>query len=119
MQRYQDEVKRFEHESEPRIVISVGIMDTGVDVPEVSNLVFVKPVFSKTRFWQMVGRGTRNFKACDHPEWLPEGDKKDFLILDFKVGGHSNILYHEFTPTTEGKPKKDTVSKILKTGLNY
>ncbi len=46
-------------EAAPHIAISVDMLDTGIDVPEVLNLVFFKPVFSKTKFWQMVGRGTR------------------------------------------------------------
>ncbi len=41
------------------IAISVDMLDTGVDVPEVVNLVFFKPVKSKIKFWQMIGRGTR------------------------------------------------------------
>lgn len=43
----------------PHIAISVDMLDTGIDVPEVLNLVFFKLVRSKTKFWQMVGRGTR------------------------------------------------------------
>ncbi len=43
----------------PHIAISVDMLDTGIDVPEVVNLVFFKPVRSKTKFWQMIGRGTR------------------------------------------------------------
>ena len=42
----------------PRVAISVDMLDTGIDVPEVCNLVFAKPVFSKIKFWQMLGRGT-------------------------------------------------------------
>src|SRR5205085_3835738 len=42
----------------PHIAVSVDMLDTGIDVPEVVNLVFFKPVRSKTKFWQMVGRGT-------------------------------------------------------------
>ncbi len=103
MDRAEDEVRRFKNESEPRIALSVGMLDTGVDIPEVCNLVFVKPVFSAVRFWQMVGRGTRNRVACDHPEWLPEKNKKDFMILDFKIGGHSNIEYHKFKINKESK----------------
>ncbi len=80
MARAQDEVKRFMNDSEPRIALSVGMLDTGIDVPEVCNLVFVKPVFSPIRFWQMLGRGTRNFESCNHPDWLPNQKKDDFLI---------------------------------------
>lgn len=63
----------------PHIAISVDMMDTGIDVPEVANLVFFKPVYSKIKFWQMIGRGTR---LC--PDLFgPGDDKQDFRIFDF------------------------------------
>lgn len=63
----------------PHIAISVDMLDTGIDVPEVVNLVFFKPVRSKTKFWQMVGRGTR---LC--PDLLGPGrDKECFYVFDF------------------------------------
>ena len=71
MARSDDEVDRFKKQSNPRIALSVGMLDTGVDIPEVCNLVFVKPVYSHIRFWQMLGRGTRNLEACKHKDWLP------------------------------------------------
>jgi len=113
MARAEDEVRRFQNESEPRIALSVGMLDTGVDIPEVCNLVFVRSVFSHIRFWQMVGRGTRNLEACRYPQWLPDRDKKDFLILDFKVGGHSNIMYHKFRLSRERAPQKDVITRIF------
>lgn len=62
----------------PHIAISVDMLDTGVDVPEVVNLVFFKAVRSKTKFWQMLGRGTR---LC--PDLFGPGqDKKDFYVFD-------------------------------------
>lgn len=63
----------------PHIAISVDMLDTGVDVPEVVNLVFFKVVRSKTKFWQMVGRGTRLCKDL----YGPGEDKQDFFIFDF------------------------------------
>lgn len=63
----------------PHIAISVDMLDTGIDVPEVVNLVFFKIVRSKAKFWQMVGRGTRLCKDL----FGPGDDKKDFLIFDF------------------------------------
>jgi len=103
--RYMDEVKRFKKNSSPRIALSVGVLDTGIDIPEVMNLVFVKPVFSYIRFWQMLGRGTRNLKTCKHKDWLPHREgvavKDNFLILDFKFGDHSNVEYHELDRTRE------------------
>lgn len=63
----------------PHIAISVDMLDTGIDVPEVVNLVFFKPVYSKIKFWQMIGRGTR---LC--PDlYGPGEDKTDFRIFDF------------------------------------
>ncbi len=63
----------------PHIAISVDMLDTGIDVPEVLNLVFFKLVRSPTKFWQMVGRGTR---LC--PDVFGPGkDKTEFLIFDF------------------------------------
>lgn len=66
-------------DKEPHIAISVDMLDTGVDVPEVANLVFFKPVYSKIKFWQMIGRGTR---LC--PDLFGPGkDKQDFRVFDF------------------------------------
>ncbi len=66
-------------EKEPHIAISVDMLDTGIDIPEVANLVFFKPVYSKIKFWQMIGRGTR---LC--PELFgPDDDKPDFRVFDF------------------------------------
>ncbi len=63
----------------PHIAISVDMLDTGIDVPEVANLVFFKPVYSKIKFWQMIGRGTR---LC--PDLFgPDDDKQDFRVFDF------------------------------------
>ncbi|XZL24388.1 DEAD/DEAH box helicase family protein [Clostridium perfringens] len=63
----------------PQIAVSVDMLDTGIDIPEILNLVFFKKVRSKTKFWQMIGRGTR---LC--PDLLGVGqDKEGFLIFDF------------------------------------
>lgn len=63
----------------PQIAVSVDMLDTGVDIPEVVNLVFFKKVRSKSKFWQMIGRGTR---LC--PDLLGIGqDKTHFLIFDY------------------------------------
>ncbi|MEW2130757.1 DEAD/DEAH box helicase family protein [Streptomyces sp. NPDC005435] len=62
----------------PDIAISVDMLDTGVDVPEVLNLVLFKPVYSRTKFWQMIGRGTR---LC--PDiYGPGRDKDGFHVFD-------------------------------------
>ena len=62
----------------PQIAISVDMLDTGIDVPDVVNLVFFKKVMSKAKFWQMIGRGTR---LC--PGLLDGKDKEKFYIFDF------------------------------------
>ena len=66
-------------EKMPQIAVSVDMLDTGIDIPEILNLVFFKKVRSKSKFWQMIGRGTRLCK-----ELLGAGEDKDkFLIFDF------------------------------------
>lgn len=66
-------------EKYPQIAVSVDMLDTGVDIPEILNLVFFKKVRSYSKFWQMIGRGTR---LC--PDLLGDGmDKERFLIFDF------------------------------------
>ena len=65
--------------SDLMIAISVDMLDTGIDIPEIVNLVFFKPVRSRTKFWQMLGRGTR---LC--PDLFGPGqDKQCFWIFDF------------------------------------
>ena len=78
----------------PQIAISVDMLDTGIDVPEILNLVFFKKVMSKAKFWQMIGRGTR---LCE--KLLDGEDKKLFYIFDFcgnfeffRMGGKSESL---------------------------
>lgn len=63
----------------PHIAISVDMLDTGIDIPEVANLVFFKPVYSKIKFWQMIGRGTRLCPGL----FGPEADKENFRVFDF------------------------------------
>ena len=64
---------------DPQLAISVDMLDTGIDIPQVGNLVFFKMVRSKTKFWQMLGRGTRL-----SPDLLGPGvDKKLFYLFDF------------------------------------
>ena len=76
----QDLINKFEvRENMPQIAVSVDMLDTGIDVPDVLNLVFFKPVRSKIKFWQMIGRGTRLSQDI-----FGEGkDKKFFMIYDW------------------------------------
>jgi type I restriction enzyme, R subunit len=83
MERADKLLKSFKKEDLPRIAISVDMLDTGVDIPEVVNLAFMKPVISSIKFWQMIGRGTRSNETCRHFDWLPNGKKERFLIVDY------------------------------------
>ena len=79
----------------PHIAISVDMLDTGIDVPEVVNLVFFKLVRSKTKFWQMIGRGTRLCKNL----FGPGKDKAFFYVFDYC----QNLEFFSQNPeTTDG-----------------
>ncbi|MBJ8497006.1 type I restriction endonuclease subunit R [Acinetobacter oleivorans] len=92
MQRADAILDDFKYHTMPRVAISVDMLDTGVDVPAIQNLVFAKPIFSKVKFWQMIGRGTRLFinKATSEI-------KKDFLIIDY----WKNFAYFKLRPDGE------------------
>ena len=72
-------VEKFKHDPNFRIAVSVDMLDTGIDVPEVLNLVFFKPVRSRIKFIQMIGRGTRPCKNI----FAPGKDKTEFRIFDY------------------------------------
>ncbi|EKE05901.1 MAG: hypothetical protein ACD_19C00157G0001, partial [uncultured bacterium] len=91
---------QFINSNFPRIAISVDMLDTGIDVRELVNLVFAKPVFSYTKFWQMIGRGTRLLEPTKMKPWCKEKNK--FLIIDC----WENFEYFEMNPT--GKTDKST-----------
>lgn len=101
-------VEAFKKQSQPRIAISVDMLDTGIDVPEAVNLVFMKPVQSPIKLQQMIGRGTRCQAACSHLDWLPDNEKKGFLILDFWENNFSK----------EAKEVVDTSMPVLVTIFN-
>ena len=73
---------QFKTQDMPRVAISVDMLDTGVDIREVVNLVFAKPVYSYVKFWQMIGRGTRVLETdpAQRKPWCPEKDR--FLVID-------------------------------------
>lgn len=83
---------QFKNRDFPRIAISVDMLDTGIDVREAVNLVFAKPVFSYTKFWQMIGRGTRVLDENNLKPWCQTKDK--FLIIDC----WDNFEYFKFNP---------------------
>ncbi len=92
----------------PHIAISVDMLDTGIDIPEVVNLVFFKLVRSKTKFWQMVGRGTR---LC--PDLFGPGkDKEFFYLFDYC----QNLeFFSQNVPTTEGRLGESLGTRLFKT----
>lgn len=89
----------------PHIAVSVDMLDTGIDVPEVVNLVFFKIVRSKTKFWQMIGRGTRL-----RPDLFGPGKDKDhFLIFDFC----QNFEFFDQHPDLAEGALGDTITRRL------
>ena len=78
-----DLIDQFKKENFPRIAITVDLLETGIDVPEVVNLVFMRPVQSRIKLEQMIGRGTRSDETCRYKDRLPNGHKQSFLIIDF------------------------------------
>ncbi len=94
----------------PHIAISVDMLDTGIDIPDVVNLVFFKLVRSKTKFWQMIGRGTRL-----RPDLFGPGkDKKDFFVFDFC----GNLAYFSADlPGVEGSVQKSLTQRLFETRL--
>lgn len=94
--RAEEMIDQFKGKDDPHIAISVDMLDTGIDVPEVVNLVFAKPVKSKVKFWQMIGRGTR---LC--PNLFGPGlHKSEFLIFDH----WGNFAFHDLN-LDEVEPK--------------
>lgn len=89
----------------PQIAVSVDMLDTGIDIPEILNLVFFKKIRSKTKFWQMIGRGTR---LCS--DLLGTGiDKEKFLIFDY---GNNFEFFRENTKPFKGQ-KTETLTETI------
>jgi type I restriction enzyme R subunit len=113
--RAQESLKDFKKEDMPRVAISVDMLDTGVDIPEACNLVFAKPVFSRIKFWQMIGRGTRSDQTCLTKKWLPNKKKEAFLIFDCWN------VFEWFNMHPEGKeptPQEAVTTKIFLTRIH-
>ncbi len=95
---------------QPTIAVSVDMLDTGVDVPEVVNLVFFKPVYSAVKFNQMIGRGTRLCK-----DLLGIGvDKTEFLVFD--LCGNFDYFQQQL-PEKEIKPSQSISTQLVKARL--
>ena len=94
----------------PQIAVSVDMLDTGIDIPEVVNLVFFKLVRSKTKFWQMVGRGTR---LCENL-FAPDVHKQEFIIFDYC----QNLEFFDANPDGyDSKQQEPIKQKIFKRRL--
>ncbi len=103
---------QFKNNDMPRIAISVDMLDTGIDVREIVNLVFAKPVFSYTKFWQMIGRGTRLLEPKAMKPWCSKKDK--FLIMDC----WNNFAYFDMNPKgKEDRPTKPLPVRVFETRL--
>jgi len=103
---------QFTNNDMPRIAISGDMLDTGIDVREIVNLVFAKPVFSYTKFWQMIGRGTRLLDSVKKKAWCLAKDK--FLVIDC----WDNFEYFQMNPKgKEDKPSKPMPVRLFETRL--
>lgn len=90
----------------PRIAVSVDMLDTGIDIPEVVNLVLFKIVRSKAKFWQMIGRGTR----LSPDLFGPGQDKEEFLVFDFC----GNFEFFKVNPEgIDSNPQKPVSQQIF------
>ena len=94
----------------PYIALSVDMLDTGIDIPEVVNLIFFKLVRSKTKFWQMLGRGTR---LC--PDLFAPGQHKElFYLFDYC----QNLEYFsQSIPATEGSMAESLGKRLFNARL--
>jgi type I restriction enzyme, R subunit len=94
-------LSQFKNNNLLRVALSVDMLDTGIDIRELTNLVFAKPVYSYTKFWQMIGRGTRLLESDKIKPWCTEKD--EFLILDC----WDNFEYFKLNP--QGKELKPRI----------
>jgi type I restriction enzyme R subunit len=104
-----DDFKDPNHEL--TIAVSVDMLDTGIDVPEVVNLVFARPVFSWVKFWQMIGRGTRLCKNL----YGPGKDKKSFRIFDHWNNFERFEVEHE---EADPMPSKPVMQKLFEARID-
>lgn len=110
-----DLIKNFKRaDQNPQIAISVDMLETGIDVPEVLNLLFFKPVYSKTKFWQMLGRGTRLCEGLK-VEGQEGDDKPNFLVFDC----FDNFEYFNANPDGRtANPVKSLSNRIFELKIN-
>ncbi|MBI5229595.1 DEAD/DEAH box helicase family protein [Candidatus Micrarchaeota archaeon] len=91
-------IREFRNRPEPGIVVTVDMLSTGVDVPAIENIVFLRPVKSRILFTQMMGRGTRTCK---------EIGKTHFTVFDC-FGGTLMDYFRKATDLTVEPPDKPT-----------
>lgn len=105
-------IEEFELKPRPVITVSVDMMDTGVDVPEIVNLVFFKKVRSKIKFWQMIGRGTRLCEGLNVSDPLDgdHADKERFYIFDWC---RNFEFFRENSKVAEGKMVVSLAEKVF------
>lgn len=89
----------------PQIAVSVDMLDTGIDVPEILNLVFFKLVRSRTKFWQMIGRGTR---LCEDL-FGPGQSKKEFIVFDYC----QNLDFFDDNPAGFDSPVQPSIKQLI------
>jgi len=94
------------------VAISVDMLDTGIDIPEIVNLVFAKPIKSKVKFWQMIGRGTR---LCENL-FGPGQHKKAFRIFDH--WGNFDYFDLSYIPA-EPAPSKSLLQQVFESRLDF
>ncbi|MCC8146297.1 MAG: DEAD/DEAH box helicase family protein [Bacteroidales bacterium] len=111
----QNLIDRFDRrDKDPQIAVSVDMLDTGIDIPDILNLVFFKEVKSKIKFMQMIGRGTR----LSEDIFGPGKDKEEFYIFDYC----QNFEYFDLNPQgTEAKVTQTLTERIfcLKSEIAY
>ncbi|MCT9140261.1 DEAD/DEAH box helicase family protein [Streptomyces violarus] len=96
---------------QPDIAVTVDMLDTGVDVPEVANLLFFKRVFTSSKFWQMIGRGTRL-----RPDLFGPGqDKGDFFVFDLLGNAE---WFNQDLPRAEGRAAKSLHARTFATRVD-
>ncbi|MCZ7537170.1 MAG: DEAD/DEAH box helicase family protein [Acidimicrobiia bacterium] len=108
----QDLIDKFSiPDRDPHVALSIDMLDTGIDIPEVVNLVFFKVVRSKTKFWQMLGRGTR---LC--PDLFGPGeDKAFFTVFDFC----QNLeFFNQHPAVTEGSVAASLSARLFTSRLD-
>lgn len=98
----------------PQIAVSVDMLDTGIDVPQVLNLVFFKPVRSKVKFLQMIGRGTRLCENLFGPATDGSDDKTEFLIFDYCQNFE---FFNEFPDGADGSAPEPLSKRLFKQRL--